>query len=72
MRNNIKGYAGAEIFTAVVMKHFIVCDISPSRPLKVNSLFERRAKLRYLLYACFLLCLFFDREDMFFRDVGRF
>jgi hypothetical protein len=60
---------GFEVFTAVVMKSFMLCVITPCGPLKVNPHLGRTCRLHlqapstfYLLHAGFLLALFFDPE----------
>jgi hypothetical protein len=63
--------AGSEVLTAVVMESYILWDITPRSPLKVNRRFG--ALFDTWFHIGFLLGLFFDPEDggdMFLRNVG--
>jgi hypothetical protein len=75
-------FAEIDVLTEVVTKSSIFWDITPGSPLKVNRSFGgtshllfqgQRIKQSLLLYAGFLLGLFFDpvnRGDMFLRNVS--
>jgi hypothetical protein len=67
---NCQNNAGVEVLTAVVIKGSVFWDITPSSGLKNKP---RKNQAFCLLYAGFLLGLFFDFEDggdMFLRNVG--
>jgi hypothetical protein len=73
--NNV-AIVGFEVFTAVVMKSIIFCDMTPCNPSKFIRRFGgiyRLILLAICLLAGFCLTYFFDPEDggdMFLRNFG--